>query len=186
MIISMSPKIKPGILFQVLRKGFGKTPGSIFLNRGGNNYYAAIEAGSECYVGARLMPELSGVRATNYAPLILKTAEGKETTKTTGFQPLLEFNNLYIDGSLRCWRGSNNWILNNFQLKNDWFVISRDLQYDYTINAHAEITYASDLNVLNGSAKTGVHAGCDLFSDADPCILWYLTTCISGPKGLSY
>ena len=54
------------------------------------------------------------------------------------------------------------------------------------LNAHAEITYASDLNVLNGSAKTGVYAGCDLFSDTDPCILWYLTTCISGPKGLSY
>ena len=178
--------IEPGVSFLLGGKGFGPSPGSIDLMFGGFTYRAIVDGWGECYAVARLTPEISGVRPSNYATLVLRTAGGKETNKITSFQPILEFNDLYNVGSLSWVSGSNDWILNDFQLKNDWFVSSRDFKYWLDGgDAHTEITYASDLTVPNGSAKTGVHAGCNFFG-SDGCVTWFLDTCICGPKGLSY
>ncbi len=98
--ISGTP-IQPGVSFAVFGKGFGKSPGGLFLNLGGNDYYGIIDDWGECCVRARLMSEISGLRASNYVPLVLRTAGGKETTKTASFQPTLEFTYVYNWGS--CW-----------------------------------------------------------------------------------
>jgi hypothetical protein len=200
MIISNTTPIEPGVLFQVLGEGFGKTRGVISLNLGGNDYLANIEAWGECYVGARIMSEISGLRATNYAVLVLKTAGGKETSKTTSFQPTLEFTSLLNFDSTSQFQqpanaylfpgvpvavigGSHDWSLNDFQLKNDWFVSGRTFQsYPSGLDAHAEITYASAENSPNDIARTDVHAGWMGCSYVD----WELFTYLSGPKGLSY
>ncbi len=209
MIISNTVPIEPGVLFQVLGKGFGKTPGTILLSLGANTYYANIEAWDECYVGARLMSEISGVRATNEATLVLRTG-GRETSKRTSFQPTLECIYVYNWGSngvgdivreyypqlqadkeavslkpiiLPDLGGSADWSVNDFQLRNDWFVISRYFRTPFIgADAHAEITYPSALNSPNDIARTDVHAGWGVFSQ----VLWELFEYFAGPKGLAY
>jgi len=183
--ISGAP-IEPGVSFEVHGKGFGKGPGSIDLMVEGFVYRAIINRWDECYVWASLTPEISGLRASNYATLVLRTGGGRETNKVASFQPLLEFTYLYDwDEFDFTSGGSNDYILNNYQLKNDWFVSSRNFNYFVDGGAgsgHAEITYASDLNVPNGSARTNVHAGCSWLAIVD----WGLYTYIFGPKGLAY
>ncbi len=179
--------IMPGVSFAVHGKGFGKGPGSIDLMVEGFVYRAIINRWDECYVWASLTPEISGLRASNYATLVLRTAGGRETNKVTSFQPLLEFTYLYDWDEFNFTSGgSNDYILNNYQLKNDWFVSSRNFKYFVDSSTggsgHAEITYASDLNVPNGSARTNVHAGCSWLAIVD----WGLHTYIFGPKGLAY
>ncbi len=78
--------------------------------------------------------------------------------------------------------GSADWSVNDFQLKNDWFVSGRYFKANTDGDAHAEITYASALNSPNDIARTDVHAGWGSVSS----VLWELWTDFAGPKGLSY
>ncbi len=178
--ISIAP-IEPGLLFAVSGKGFGKSGGSIDLLIPGFIYQANIVEWNECWVEARLPPEISGVNASYSAKLILKTAGGKEISTVTSFQPLFDCVLIFDSGEVNPWVGTSYWVLNHFLLTNNAFVSERTFE-SWADSGHAEITYASDLNVPNSSAVTYVHGGCTFFGRAD----WNLFTSICRPKGLPY
>jgi hypothetical protein len=172
--------IEPGVVFAVEGKGFGAERGSIDLMVGGHTYPAFISEWTACYVHARLSDEISGLRASNEAMLVVNRADGKVLRLPTSFIPLMETMDIYDHGEVGL-GGSEDWKLNDFNLKNDWFVIDRAF-HAWAPHGHAEITYASDLNVPNGSARTNIHGGCLFIGEAR----WSLHTIVRGPKGLPY
>lgn len=189
--------IEPGVVFAVSGKGFGSDRGSLDLMFGGHTYPAFIMEWTECYVHARLSDEITAVRPSKDAMLVLKKPDGKEIRQPTSFQPLLEYASiideegitydselvpgLLLGGAAVDLGESKDWTKNNFQLINDWVVKDRVLQVS-SHRGHAEITSASALDTPNGSARTDVHAGREAYGYAR----WTLSTCVVGPKGLPY
>ena len=176
--------VKPGVEFAVVGKGLGSAPGSVdlMLPGPGRTYAALISSWNECGVIARLSEEITGVRASNEATLVLKRSDGKEARKVTSFQPLLEYAAIYDHGWCEghFFGCSKDWYLNNFNLINDYFVYDRN--FESVFDGNAKITFASPLNIPNGSARTDVHSGVAAFGNN----LWMLHTFIAGPKGLPY
>lgn len=189
--------IEPGVVFALSGKGFGSEPGSLDLMFGGHVYPAFIMEWTECYVHARLSDEITGVRPSKDAMLVLKKPDGKEIHQPTSFQPLLEFASLFDKEGIGHFEElgvgillgagpvdlgeSKDWTKNDFQLINDWVVKDRVLQTS-SDRGHAEIGYASALDVPNGTARTDVHAGRKAYG----YVSWTLSTCLVGPKGLPY
>ena len=183
-IVKGAPLI-PAKEFRILGKGFGEPQsGSIDLMIPGPipALRAIIISWKACEVHARFSGEISGVRASNEASLVLKTSDGKEATKVTSFQPLWDYFHTYDEGMcfgmpFGC---SRNWTLNDFNLKNDYIIYEIEL-FPWG-DGHAEITYRPPMNTPNVSARTVVHSGTKALGFSN----WDLHVIFRGPKGLPY
>ena len=188
-IVKGAPLI-PGKEFRILGKGFGEPrPGSIDLMIPGPipAQRAIIISWKACEVHARFSGEISGMRASNEASLVLKTSDGKEATKVTSFQPLWDY--FYIDHSGGCpddlgsaiFGCSEDRTMNNFILKNDYIIYKIEFSSQGD-GGHAEITVRPLTDTPNVSARTVIHTGAKAFGFG----YWDLHVSFRGPKGLPF
>ena len=144
---------------------------------------AIILSWTECLIFVRFSGDISGVKSSNDASLVLKTSDGKETTRMISFQAILDHFTFWENGECQGWYWgcSKDWTLFDYRLVNDYVISDRILWEDYG-GGHSEITSCSPLNTPNVSAKTVVHSGVAAFGVSK----WTLYLQITGPKGLPY
>lgn len=179
--------IEPGVEFSIEGKGFRPERGILHLELGGGQDFPVfVIEWTDCFVHARLSSDITGVRASADAMLSLKTAEGKEFSQPTRFQPMLEYRVIVNDHEF--WAGQRessydeDWTVNSFALANDWAYCDHSISWTISpaVNASGQATVWHVDNPPSASIVVRATAW------RSHSIHWYLNSIVAGPKGTDY